>query len=194
MESYEPFWRKLFYVTGCIFELARGVIIFAVIVGLLTTFVGTVNVVNGPSMEPNFHNGQYLLVDKLSYNLRDPRRGEAVILKFPGDPEKMRYIKRLMGLPGDKLAIKSSKLYINGQEVNEDYIPTHYLTRPDMEITIPSGEYFVMGDNRENSNDSRVFKTVEHRFLIGLAYVVIFPFSDIELVPPQFYMIDRTGV
>lgn len=180
-------FQKLFYATGCVFELARGVIIFAVILALMNAFVGTINIVNGPSMQPNFQDKQILLVDKLSYLTRQPRRGEAVILKFPGDPEKTRYIKRIVGMPGETLAIQSNKVYIDGKELDEPYIPSDFLTEPNMEIKIGQNEYFVMGDNRENSNDSRVFKTVERRFLIGLAWLIAYPFNEAGLVPPQYY-------
>lgn len=186
--------QRLFYATGCVFELARGVIIFAVVLALLNAFVGTINIVNGPSMQPNFQNKQLLLVDKLSYLVRQPRRGEVVILKFPGDPEKTRYIKRIIGLPGETLTIKDNKVYINGKHLVETYIPKDFLIEPNMEIKLRAGDYFVMGDNRENSNDSRFFKAVERRFLIGLAYVILADtnsyktlFKGVGLVPPQYY-------
>lgn len=180
-------FQKLFYTTGCVFELARGVIIFAVVLALVNSFLVTVNIVNGPSMEPNFHSGQYVVVDKSSYIRREPRRGEAVIVKFPGDPEKTRYIKRIIGLPGEKLTIVDNRIYINGQPLAEKYLPADLSTEPDMEIELDSDEYFIMGDNRPNSNDSRVFKAVERRFIIGLAYLVVFPPNTAGLVPPQFY-------
>lgn len=180
-------FQKLFYTTGCVFELARGVIIFAVVLTLVNVFVGTANVVNGASMEPNFHSGQYVFIDKLSYLLRSPRRGEVVVLKFPGDPEKTRYIKRVIGLPGETLRIQQNQIYIDNRPLYEIYIPKEFLTQPDMEKTLGKDEYFIMGDNRENSNDSRVFAAVERRFIIGLAYLILLPLRDIGLVPPQFY-------
>lgn len=182
---------RIFYATGCVFELARGVIIFAVVLSLINVFVATVNVVNGASMEPNFHSGQYILIDKLSYLTRLPRRGEAVIVKFPGDPDKTRYIKRIIGLPGEQLRIADNKIYINNKLLIENYIPADYLTEPDMEIKLGQKDYFIMGDNRENSNDSRVFKSVERRFIIGLAYIIIWPFNNASLVPPQFYTVEE---
>lgn len=180
---------RLFYATGCVFELARGIIIFAVVLALANVFIATTNVVSGASMEPNFHDGQYIIVDKLSYLLRSPRRGEAVILKFPGDPEKTRYIKRVIGLPGEEIAINENRIFINGRLLSEPYLPKEILTEPNMERRLGKGEYFVMGDNRENSNDSRVFGPVEQRFMIGLAYFVLFPFTEAGLVPPQYYVI-----
>lgn len=180
-------FQKLFFTTGCVFELARGVIIFAVALTLFNVFVGTANVVNGASMEPNFHSGQYIFIDKFSYLLRPPRRGEVVVVKFPGDPEKTRYIKRVIARPGETIKIQDSQLYINDQRLDELYIPAEFLTQPDMQKTMGRDEYFIMGDNRENSNDSRVFGTVERRFIVGLAYLILLPLKDVGLVPPQFY-------
>lgn len=184
----EGILHRLFYATGCVFELARGAIIFAVVLALLNVFVATVNVVNGPSMGPNFQNGQYVVINKLSYLVRPPRRGEAVILKFPGDPEKTRYIKRIIGLPGETVKIEESIVSVDGKILSEAYIPKETLTQPNIEQRLERDEYFVMGDNRENSNDSRVFGPVEKRYLVGLAYFVLFPFRDAGLVPPEFYV------
>lgn len=180
-------FQKIFFATGCAFELARGVIIFAVVLALVNVFIITINVVSGPSMEPNFHNNQYVLVDKLSYFTREPRRGEAVILRFPGDPEKTRYIKRIIGLPNETIVISDSKVYINGKQIRESYIPEETLTEPDRQLKLGKNEYYVMGDNRENSNDSRVFGAIERRFFVGLAWLVILPFNQAGLVPPQYY-------
>ncbi len=181
-------FQRLFYATGCAFELARGVIIFSVLLVLVNIFIGTINIVNGPSMEPNFYNRQMLVVDKLSYLFRGPRRGEVVILKFPGDPLAVRYIKRVVGLPNETIKIEDNKVYIDGKLLDETaYIPEDFSTKPNLELKMGPDEYFFLGDNRENSSDSRYFKGVEKRFLIGLAYVVIYPFHQAGLVPPQYY-------
>jgi signal peptidase I len=183
--------QKLLYATGCAFELARGVIIFAVVLALITVFIATINVVNGASMEPNFHDRQYVIVDKLSYYFRNPYRGEAVIIKFPGDPDKVKYIKRIVGMPGETIKIEDNIVYINNKPLREAYIPSDYLTEPNNEWKLGKNEYFLMGDNRQNSNDSRVFGAVEKRFLIGLAYMVIWPPKDTKLVPPEYYNVPR---
>jgi signal peptidase I len=185
-------FQKIFYATGCVFELARGVIIFAVVLALVNVFVVTINVVNGQSMEPNFHNAQFVLIDKFSYFQRTPKRGEAVVIRFPGDPEKVRYIKRVIGLPGEVLEIRDSVVYINGVALKEPYLAANTITSPDKIVQIPANQYFLMGDNRENSNDSRVFGPIERRFLVGLAYYIAFPLRDAGLVPPQFYNVDIT--
>ncbi len=185
--------QRIIYATGCLFELARGVIVFAVVIALINVFVGTINVVSGASMEPNFHNGQYLIVDKLSYIMRQPRRGESIVLKFPGDPEKTRYIKRIIALPGEKITIRGNQTFIDNKRLPESYVPAGVLTQPDSEHVLRSEEYFMMGDNRENSNDSRVFGAVERRFIVGLAWFVLLPTKQAGLVPPQYYNLSFRG-
>ncbi len=182
--------QKFFFATGCIFELARGVILFAVVLALINVFVVTLNIVNGASMEPNFHDKQYVLVDRLSFYLRAPERGEPVIVKFPGDPEKVRYIKRIIGLPGETVEIDTNVVTINGKVLHESYIPADFQTLPNGIHELGPEEYFLMGDNRENSNDSRVFGPVERRFFVGKAYFILIPFGDAGLVSPEFYTID----
>lgn len=190
-EDMNSFLYKLFYATGCVFELARGVIIFAVILALVNVFVVTANLVSGASMEPNFHSGEYVIINKWSYLVRTPLRGEVVVLRFPGDPEKVRYIKRVIGLPGETIKIQDNQIFINSQRVNESaYVPVTTETAPNLERRLGPDEYFLMGDNRENSNDSRVFGPVERRFIFGSAFMVIWPIKYAGLVIPQFYILD----
>lgn len=183
------FFQKIFFATGCAFELARGVIIFAVALALINLFIVTINVVSGPSMEPNFYNGQYVLVDRLSYLYRTPRRGEAVVIRFPGDPEKVRYIKRVVGLPGEIISFNNGKVFINGKQLKENYLrPDTFTSAFNSEsVTVGPDEYFLLGDNRENSSDSRIFHAVEKRFITGLAYLILLPPNQAGLVPPQYY-------
>lgn len=179
--------RGLLYGTGCAYELTKWIIVFIVLITLVNFFVATVAIVDGISMEPNFHTGQYLIINRWQYNFGKPARGDAVVLKFPGDPEKKKYIKRIVGLPGDRVQIQNGGVYINGQRLVEPYIPTYVATTADHVINyvVPEGEYFVCGDNRPNSNDSRIWGTAAARFLIGKAEFVIFP--KFEVIPEQKY-------
>ena len=104
-----------------------------------------------------------------------PERGQPVVVKYPGDPENKRYVKRVIGLPGEKIVISGGKVYINGDPLDERYLPVYFETEPDSNWDLGGEEYYLMGDNRANSNDSRYFGAVEKRFFIGRAIAIIFP-------------------
>jgi len=138
--------------------------------------------VRGQSMEPNFHNFDYLIIDKLSYFFREPQRGEVVVFKPPFD-DHVYYIKRIIGLPGERIIIEESKITIFNKEhpkgfvLNEDYLQNHY-TLGKIEVNLGSNEYFVLGDNREVSYDSRKWGPVKKERIIGR---VIFQLSLVKL-------------
>src|SRR3990167_11464841 len=96
--------QKFFYGTGCAYELTKWIIVLLVIGTLVHFYVGTLFIVDGESMEPNFHSGQYIIVDRWQYNFGVPERGDVVVLRFPGDPEHKKYIKRVIGLPGEHVS------------------------------------------------------------------------------------------
>ncbi len=127
--------------------------------------------VKGQSMEPNFYNFDYLIIDKFSYRLHKPQRGDVVVFKPPFD-NRVYYIKRIVGLPGEKVVIEESKIKIFNKErpegffLNEDYIKGHY-TLGRMEISLGPDEYFVLGDNREVSYDSRKWGPVKKDRIVG---------------------------
>lgn len=178
--------QKLMYGAGCAFELTKSLIIVVIIATLINFFLATVAIVDGPSMEPNFHTKEGLLIDRWSYNFGKPLRGDAVVLKFPGDPERKKYIKRIIGLPGERIQIQNGKVYINGSILKETYIPSYTSTDSPtryIDEVIKPDEYFIMGDNRPNSNDSRVWGTAGKRFLIGKTFVHMWPNPKIEPQP-----------
>lgn len=179
--------NKLFYLTGWVYEVARGIIFIIAILIVIVAILGTIYIVDGASMEPSFNDGEYILVEKLSYWLSTPHRGDAVILKFPGDPENKKYIKRIIGLPGDKIVIKNQKVYINGSAINEFYLTYGTPTLPDLNITVGQKEYFVLGDNRENSNDSRIWGTCPEKLIIGKAWIIFLPLKNFSVIPEVEY-------
>jgi signal peptidase I len=138
--------------------------------------------VKGLSMEPNFHNFDYLIIDKLSYSLRSPQRGEVVVFKPPFD-DHVYYIKRIIGLPLERVVIEESKITIFNKEhpegfvLNENYVKNHY-TSGRIEVNLGQNEYFVLGDNREVSYDSRKWGPVRRERIVGR---VIFQFSFVKL-------------
>lgn len=177
-----------FFRAGNIFyELIKGIIIFIIIIVLIHFFIATIFKVEGVSMEPNFHQDQYVVVDKISYIISKPQRGDVVILKFPGDPEKTKYIKRIIGLPGEKITILNNKIYINDQLLREVYLPIGRPTRPEMSQVLGQDEYFVVGDNRENSNDSRVWGTASKKYLIGKAIFYLYPWQYWGAIAKVYY-------
>ncbi|KKQ73965.1 MAG: Signal peptidase I [Berkelbacteria bacterium GW2011_GWB1_38_5] len=169
--------QNFFYGSGCLFELTKWIVVLLVIGTLIHFFVGTLFIVDGLSMEPNFHSGQYILVNRWQYNFGEPARGDVVVLKFPGDPEHKKYIKRIIGLPGEKVQIINGTVYINDQKLNEKYLPNGMLTLPNVNRTLRDDDYFLLGDNRPNSSDSRTWGISPKRYLIGRAAYTIWPLN-----------------
>ncbi len=170
---------------------------FAIFV-VLFLFVVQIHEVNGDSMLPNFHNGQYVLTDKITYRFREPQRGEIVIFKAPPRPRD-EYIKRLIGLPGEKIKIQNNQVIIYNTEhpegfvLNEYYLGEGTITQgkstvaPNTVFSIPEGQYLVFGDNRENSSDSRQWGTVPKNMLVGRAIIRIWPPTALGIVKHAEY-------
>lgn len=141
--------------------------------------------VNGQSMVPNFQNEDYVLTDKITYRLRQPERGEVVVLHAPPSANcpagtGCDFIKRVIGLPGETLEIKSGKVFISGQELVENYLPEHYQTNPgdytrSGAVKLGEDEYFVVGDNRPYSSDSRAWGPINKSMIIGRAFFRYWP-------------------
>lgn len=157
-----------------ILELTKVVIVSLVIIVPIRYFVIQPFYVKGASMEPNFYDHEYLVVDEISYRFNAPSRGDIVVFRYPRDPQEF-FIKRIIGLPGEKIQIKEGKVFIysnerpEGYELIEDYLDKNTKTYSlDSEvIELSSNEYFVLGDNRDSSKDSRSFGAVNRSFLIG---------------------------
>jgi len=169
-----------------IFDLGKIVIILAMVIYLAYLFVASIFTVSGASMEPNFYEREYLLVNKLNTILDQPKRGDVVVFKFPGELEE-KYIKRIIGLPGETVEVKNEEVYINGKKLIEGYLPKDLATSQlsaQNKWTLQNGEFFVLGDNRLNSNDSRVWGSLPKEYLIGKISYVVFPFSQIGTIEP----------
>ncbi|MBM2820491.1 MAG: signal peptidase signal peptidase [Candidatus Berkelbacteria bacterium] len=169
------FWQRFFYGTGCLFELTKWIIVILVVGTLIHFYVGTLFIVDGESMEPNYRNGQYILVNRWQYHFGIPGRGDSVVLKFPGDPEHKKYIKRIIGLPGEQIQITDGRVYINGKILTESYIPANVRTIPNGSWKMREDDYFLLGDNRYNSSDSRIWGICPKRDLIGKAVFTLYP-------------------
>jgi len=142
-------------------------------------------------MRPNFENGDYLIVDEISYRFRDIDRGEVIVFKYPEKPSE-RFIKRVIGLPGETVEVKNGKItiYSGGktQLLNEsNYLNLGLFTNGDIKVSLTENEYFVMGDNRPFSYDSRMFGTVPKKDIIGRVVVRLFPFNSIDEIKSPAY-------
>ncbi|MDO8567104.1 MAG: signal peptidase I [Dehalococcoidales bacterium] len=151
-----------------VITLALALIIFFAVQSTVQTFVVVYS-----SMEPNFQEGQRLLVNKVGYFFGAPSRGDVIIFKAPGN-RKGDFIKRVIGLPGDTVEVKSGGVYINGKRLSEPYIkdPPAYTLAPQK---IPADNYFVLGDNRNNSDDSHAGFLVTRDSIIGKAWLSTWP-------------------
>jgi signal peptidase I len=131
-------------------------------------------------MEPQFHEGDRLLVNKVVYHFGEPKRGDVIILHPPSDPKAV-YIKRIIALPGDTVEVKGGAVYVNGTKLDEPYIkePPAYTLHKEI---IPENEYFVLGDNRNNANDSHNGWTVPRQNIIGKAWLIFWPPGEWGLV------------
>ncbi len=149
--------------------------------------------IKGASMEPNFHDGEYLLTDKVSYRVGEPARGDVVVFKAP-PTYKDEFIKRIIALPGEEVSIESGKIYIDGRELGEKYLPenTHILAgrylAEGQAIKVPANSYFVLGDNRDHSLDSRNIGPIERQYITGRAWFVYWPVSKVGTVEAPIYL------
>ncbi|HOK32042.1 MAG TPA: signal peptidase I [Limnochordia bacterium] len=178
-------------------EYAESLLVSVVLAALIILFIAQSFLVEGSSMEPSFHDGQRLMVEKVSYRFSEPKRGDVVVFRYPGDPRR-KFIKRVIGLPGDEIVIKNGFLHINGQRIEEDYIngPTYgtYSAPTFGPVLVPEGHYFVLGDNRRNSDDSRYPDVgfVPRKNIVGRALFVYWPLSQVSWIsiPPA---LERIG-
>jgi signal peptidase I len=136
--------------------------------------------VDGRSMEPTFHHGEYVIVNKLAYRFGEFERGDVIVFPYPFNEEE-DFIKRIIGLPGDRLAVRGGQVYVNDRLLDEPYISAQPL-RDFEETLVPESQLFVMGDNRNDSSDSRSWGTLEMDAVIGEAWFVYWPLSDLGLV------------
>jgi len=170
-------------------DLLKFAFIALVIVVPIRMFIAQPFVVNGESMFPTFHNKEYLIVDEISYTLRDPRRGEVTIFRYPTDPSRF-FIKRVIGLPNEKIEIKDGVVKIinkdnpDGFVLNEPYINEKFTTTET--YATGNNQYFVMGDNRNRSSDSRSWGVLSKKLMVGRAYLRLLPFDSLAYLPGEY--------
>ncbi|RJQ30750.1 signal peptidase I [Candidatus Parcubacteria bacterium] len=143
---------------SAVFDFIKFVFIVAIIVIPIRLWIAQPFLVNGASMEPTYSSGDYLIVDELSYHVRDPKKEEVIIFRYPKDPSTF-FIKRIVGLPNEEITVEGRKI-----KLKED-------------------EYFVLGDNRDQSSDSRIWGPVPKELIVGRSFIRLWPINQVSLFP-----------
>lgn len=150
----------------------------------------------GNSMFPNFHDGELILTDIVSYRFGLPKRGDVVVFKSPQNKD-IDYIKRIIGLPGETIRVEAGYAYVNNAKLDEIYLPADYLTNPGaflsegQSFTVPEESYMVFGDNRNHSSDSREFGAIKKEDFVGRAFLRYWPLSRLTLVKRPTYDLNQ---
>lgn len=168
-------------------ETLKFIFTVAIIVVPIRTFVAQPFIVSGASMDPTFSTGHYLIIDELTYRFSEPERGDVIILKYPKDP-KTYFVKRVIGLPGETVDIKDGIVSITTAQgsttiLKDDFIDKKNKISDSSKTSLLNDEYFVMGDNRAQSSDSRSWGPLPRDLIVGRAFVRLYPFSKINIFP-----------
>ena len=174
---------------GELWEIIKVLLVSVAIVLPIRYFIAQPFIVRGASMEPNFENSEYLVIDEVSYYFRGPQRGEAIVFRYPRDPRQF-FIKRVVGLPGEEIKIQEGRIrvynpsYPEGFTLVEPYLdPPQRATNPDVSAKLGEGEFFVLGDNRDFSSDSRIWGSLPKSLVVGRVFFRVWPFAKLGMVP-----------
>lgn len=169
-------------------EILKIVIISLAIIVPIRYFLIQPFFVNGASMDPNFLDGDYLIIDEISYRFNEPEREDVIVFRYPLDPSQF-FIKRIIGLPGETIEIREGKITIYNEEISKEKIildESEYLidgyTPGNLEITLGPSEYFVLGDNRRASSDSRKWGGLDEKYITGRTWVRAWPFNRVGII------------
>jgi signal peptidase I len=178
-------------IGGFISSFIETVVVALVLAVVLYLFIMTPHEVVGNSMHPTYKNGEYLMANKLTFKFSKPQRGDVIIFKYSDTQD---FIKRIIGIPGDNVMVKDGHIYINDNMLDESsYLDSSVITNggsyihEGQTITVPQDSYFVSGDNRPNSSDSREFGPIEFSRIKGKAWIVYFPFDQFRIVTHETY-------
>ncbi len=170
------------------------VIAIALLISLpIRFFIAEPFVVNGASMDPTFATGQFLIVDRLSYRFNEPKRGDVIVFRYPNNPSTY-YIKRIIGLPGETVNIKNgivsiesnSSDSISSTTISEPYITSNHTSSDTLKAKLGNTEYFVMGDNRRESSDSRAWGPLPEDYIIGRPALRLYPITKLSTYPGEY--------
>ena len=183
----------LSYLAGAglfLLELIKVAVLAGVTIAFVRYFLFKPFYVKGASMDPNFFDKEYLIIDELSYRLRAPQRGEVVVFKYPENPKEF-FLKRIVGLPGERIKVAEGQITVYNQEhpegvvLNEPYLLKDLLTVGERITVLTGDQYFVLGDNRPNSYDSRRFGAVDKSLVVGRVFFRGWPFNRAQIIPEQ---------
>lgn len=169
-------------------EIIKFALLAVIIVLPIRIFVAQPFIVSGASMDPTFADGQYLIVDQISYRFDEPKRGDVIIFRYPKNTKKF-FIKRIIGLPSETVEIKDGQIIITGKEnkniftLKESYINDKKNRNDQSPLALKDDEYFVMGDNRTESSDSRIWGALKRSLIVGRPFVRLFPIKEISFFP-----------
>ncbi|MCX6809382.1 MAG: signal peptidase I [Candidatus Berkelbacteria bacterium] len=166
-----------------LFDFVKTIVIVVILAFIIRVFIIQPFIVEGQSMEPTFHNNDYLITEKVTYKFRTPERGEIVIF-HPPDNTSVNYIKRIIGLPGDTIEIKDGSIFVNSNELTEKYLNSDEQTALSQgnqeKITLGEKEYYVFGDNRNHSRDSRELGPIPLDNLVSRVWVRLLPLDSMK--------------
>ncbi|MEK7147048.1 MAG: signal peptidase I [Patescibacteria group bacterium] len=180
---------KQFFLS--LWEILEVILIAVATVFLIRSFLVQPFLVSGASMEPSFYDNDYLLIDEITYRFRGPERGEVVVFKSP--TSNTYFIKRLVGLPGERITVRNGEvlIYQNAASqsfvLNEDYLEPDIKTFGDFDIKLKEGQYFVLGDNRNFSFDSRSWGSLEGNKIVGLVRLRLWPLNKVMAFETPVY-------
>ena len=174
MEMLKKIWQ-FSYETG------KTILVSLAVVLLIRTFVVQPFYVRGASMEPNFEDGEYLIINEIDYRLEEPQRGDVIVFRYPLDPSEY-FIKRIVGLPGDVIEIDRGQITINGKKMEEPYLDLYLETYGKVHISLGPDEFYVLGDNRSASSDSRRWGVLPRRNIIGKVWLRGWPPARIGVI------------
>jgi signal peptidase I len=166
-----PIWR----------DFLESVVLAVVLAAILRLFIIQPFWIPSGSMEPNLLPNDRIIVNMLVYRFHPPQRGDIIVFRYPLDPSR-DFVKRLIALPGETVEIRNNNVIINGVRLNEPYLPPRTFEADYGPFTVPQGSYFMMGDNRNNSDDSRVWGTVPKKNIIGKTFVIYWPLGRMQLI------------
>lgn len=199
-EQNNQFWSVLFrylkrYLAGAglaLLEFIKVAVLAGITIALVRYYLFKPFYVKGASMEPNFLDHEYLIIDELSYRLHEPKRGEVIVFRYPNNPKEY-FLKRIIGLPGERVKVSEGVVTIyndahpEGLVIKEEYIDKDVFTEGEKIMSLNKNQYFVMGDNRPNSFDSRRFGPVDENLIVGRTWLRGWPLSRLEIFDTPNY-------